>query len=53
MKRLIGPIGSIVLLAVLTTTAPGQADAQRAYQEAKTAFQAQKFAEARDLAKKA
>ena len=44
-------IGCILLTAVSLVHA--QADAQKAYQDAKTAYQAGNFAEARDLAEKA
>ena len=47
---------TLLPMGLIGTTAPAalaQADAQAAFQQAKAAFQAGKFAEARDLAKKA
>jgi len=53
MLRLISPLLSLALIAATTSAALAQADAQQAYQQAKTAYQAGNFAEARDLAQTA
>jgi len=50
MQRLITAILSVAILAAAATAARAQADAQDAFQEAKTAYQAGKFTAARDLA---
>ena len=53
MQRLISPILSAAILVAATSVALAQADAQRAYSQARDAYQAGNFAGARDWAKKA
>ena len=53
MQRLFASLFSVALIAAAAPTALAQAEAQTAFQQAKTVYQAGKFAEARDLAKKA
>jgi tetratricopeptide (TPR) repeat protein len=53
MQRLICPILSLAVIAVAASVTFAQADAQQAYQKAQAAYEAGKFAEARDLAKTA
>ena len=53
MQRFICPILAAAILAATASVALAQADAQQAYQKAKAAYEAGKFAEARDLAKTA
>lgn len=54
MSRLLASsLSAVIMLAVSAAPALAQADAQQAYQQAKAAHQAGKWAEARDLARKA
>jgi len=53
MRRLLIPVLSMVLAAAAASSALAQADAQQAFQGAKAAYAAEKFTEARDLARQA
>ncbi len=53
MQRLIFSIALSLVLGAIASPALAQADAQKAYEQAKTALEAGNLAEARDLAKEA
>lgn len=53
MQRFVSPILAVAILAATASAALAQADAQKAYNQAKDAYQAGDFGKARDLAEKA
>lgn len=52
-RPLVSLLSAVLLLTLAAATALAQADAQKAFEQAKAAYQAGKWAEARDLAQKA